>query len=413
MHLGRRPATLILGPEVRIIVPIARSLGRRRVPVIAANWLRDVATPHSRSIVGYRKLPNPSAGYAAFAASLRDLVLSEGIDWVIPTTDLALDCLAGCAQDLRSVAMVACPPAEAVDLVLDKHATLAAAEQCGIPVPRTYRAAEAVAQLARVRFPVIAKGSDKRIPADFKVRYYGTAAALTNAIESDPRFGEKHLIQEYAPGVGVGVEVLMWDGDPVVVSQHRRLKENPSFGGVSVVAVSESPDATLKEMAVRLLRRIGWSGPAMVEFRCDPTTGAVCLMEVNGRYWGSIALSIRSGVDFPGLAWDLAHGIRPEQPVCRVGVKARWTAGLILRQANLLHDMNGFPQPSFWRDLPGAAVDLCGGAHDMLWTWRDPLPALIEAASASRWLLDPRAILRRTNVCNAKTRILRGRTGLG
>jgi protein-tyrosine phosphatase len=117
-------------------------------------------------------------------------------------------------------------------------------------------------------------------------------------------------------------------------------------------------------------------------------------MEVNGRYWGSLSLSIQSGVDFPGLAWELAHGSRPEQPAYRLGVKARWTAGLILRQATLLRDVDGFPQPSFWRELPGTLGDLGGGAHDMLWTWRDPLPALIEAASALRWQLNPRAILR-------------------
>src|SRR5262249_49191106 len=53
----------------------------------------------------------------------------------------------------------------------------------------------------------------------------------------------------------------------------------------------------------------------MVEFKYDPATGRSWLMEINPRLWGSVALAIDAGVDFPyGLfcvATDADPGPQP------------------------------------------------------------------------------------------------------
>jgi hypothetical protein len=38
----------------------------------------------------------------------------------------------------------------------------------------------------------------------------------------------------------------------------------------------------------------------MVEFK-DDGVNPPCLMEINGRFWGSLQLAIDAGVDFPGF----------------------------------------------------------------------------------------------------------------
>ena len=53
------------------------------------------------------------------------------------------------------------------------------------------------------------------------------------------------LLQEYCAGAGVGVEMLMHEGNCLGVFQHRRLKELPYTGGVSVTAIAEQPDPGL------------------------------------------------------------------------------------------------------------------------------------------------------------------------
>ena len=82
------------------------------------------------------------------------------------------------------------------------------------------------------------------------------------------------------------------------------------------------------DYAERLLRSLGWQGVAMVEFKRDSRDGSLRLMEINGRFWGSLQLAIDAGVDFPAILVDLVGGKRPPQrPAYRTGVRTRWLWG--------------------------------------------------------------------------------------
>ena len=62
----------------------------------------------------------------------------------------------------------------------------------------------------------------------------------------------------------------------------------------------------------------------MVEFKVDPRDNTPKLMEINPRFWGSLPLSIASGVDFPYLLCKMAvdGDITPVLDY-KKGVKAR------------------------------------------------------------------------------------------
>jgi protein-tyrosine-phosphatase len=59
--------------------------------------------------------------------------------------------------------------------------------------------------------------------------------------------------------------------------------------------------------AERLLTALKWHGVAMVEFKMDDR-GQYWLMEINPRLWGSLALSIDAGIDFPSGLLQIACG---------------------------------------------------------------------------------------------------------
>jgi predicted ATP-grasp superfamily ATP-dependent carboligase len=133
---------------------------------------------------------------------------------------------------------------------------------------------------------------------------------------------------------------------------------------------------------MRLLGPLGWHGVAMVEFKEDDRTGRPMLIEVNGRFWGSLQLAIDAGVDFPVLNGQLALGQPPDvPPIFKVGLKSRWLLGdldhLLIR---LLHSD---------RDLPDTAPSKLKTLNDFLkffgptlrydvWRRDDPRPALHE-----------------------------------
>ena len=83
------------------------------------------------------------------------------------------------------------------------------------------------------------------------------------------------------------------------------------------------------EATLKLLQRVKWHGVAMVEFKVDTATERPLLMEINGRFWGSLQLAVDAGVNFPLLLLKMAMGqceTIPENGY-RVGVKSRWLLG--------------------------------------------------------------------------------------
>lgn len=378
--------TLILGDEPRVVIPVARSLWRQGIPVILARTHDDSRPVYSRALRRSFLLPGAGRTDRVTLCCLCAIISKERVDFLIPSSDSALRFVADHYDALRVLTNLACPDPSAIRLVLDKARTMEAAAECGIRTPRTMHfasLAELLAARDSLRFPLIAKPATKEVAAAFKIRYYPDIFVLAEDYRTQPNFAKDYLLQEYVPGEGLGVEVLMLHGKAELLFAHRRLKEHPSAGGVSALAAAESLIPELVESSVRLLNHIRWNGVAMVEFRYERSSGAATLMEINGRFWGSIALSSVCGVDFPYAAWQVAHGI-PVKPVSTYarGVKARWTAGLLMRLRELtIKRDDGVPRPSPWRESLAIFASFGPRTHDMLWSWRDPRPALEELAS--------------------------------
>jgi predicted ATP-grasp superfamily ATP-dependent carboligase len=83
----------------------------------------------------------------------------------------------------------------------------------------------------------------------------------------------------------------------------------------------------MQAAAAKLLGAADWTGPAMVEFRVSDA-GTPYLMEVNGRFWGSLQLAIDCGVDFPWLLYRITRNLplTPPQPYI-TGKRLRWLLG--------------------------------------------------------------------------------------
>ena len=110
-------------------------------------------------------------------------------------------------------------------------------------------------------------------------------------------------------------------------------------------------------------------------------------MEVNGRYWGSLPLAISAGVDFPLYEWQLAHGQEPRIPHSyRIGLRSRWLSADIRRLSSLFLETprDGFPRPSKWAESVRFFTDFAAPTRSYIWSWSDPLPAVLEFKQAMR-----------------------------
>jgi predicted ATP-grasp superfamily ATP-dependent carboligase len=73
---------------------------------------------------------------------------------------------------------------------------------------------------------------------------------------------------------------------------------------------------------------LSFSGPAMTEFKIDRRSGRAYLMEINGRFWGTILLAPAAGLDLPYLYWKMLNGVEilPDETNYRIGIKGRYLA---------------------------------------------------------------------------------------
>jgi predicted ATP-grasp superfamily ATP-dependent carboligase len=391
----QKSPVLILGVEPRITIPVARSLNNIGVRVAVGSISSHDPTLHSNAIFAFRRLPTPD--HPSFVAALAAFIREHSFDTLIPTTDGALAAVSRHYDGLSRLLRLSCPRAEIIDHILNKEATLSIAARSGIRVPREFAVTDSagIAAIPQLTFPVVAKPRQKSAGETFKVRYFSSAAELSAALASGALEGA--LLQEYCPGEGVGVEMLIHNGDCVAAFQHRRLKEVPHTGGAAAMAVAEALDPKLKETALHLLRALEWEGVAMVEFRHDAPTGSTALMEVNGRYWGTVACALNAGVDFPVYEWQLAHGEIPNVPSAyAVGMCWRWKAGMLKRWHGIVTGSKSSPGTSAAASY-GNSPTRSQVTRDALWMASDPMPAIFEWLRTAKILAlhDAKAIARK------------------
>lgn len=258
---------------------------------------------------------------------LPELALREGFDWVMAVGEADVLALAEMKAG-GSALRIAAPPLDQMRIVLDKQTLMNEAEAVGIAVPRTWQpdSADPYRWLTEdVQFPLVAKWSDplavtERLKAAGiavdKVVYLHNETELEDCLGKYDTVGLYPLVQEYIPGHGLGQMFHAADGQATLRFQHRRLREWPLSGGVSSLceAVPLGLHADLRARSEALLKRLRWTGPAMVEFRHDPATGRSVLMEINGRFWGSLPLASAAGVQFGWETYRHAFGAGEVEP---------------------------------------------------------------------------------------------------
>jgi len=221
----------------------------------------------------------------------------------------------------------------------DKIKLFQLAKKIDVHIPTTYISTDyenrerLVAAVTSSGFPVVVKPNYSKLRTEkgwinAGVHYAMDERELRDVLSKDTFRLFPFLVQKRVEGPGVGIFLLMDNGDVVAKFAHKRLREKPPSGGVSVLCESIAPPMGALQDAVRILKAVQWTGIAMVEFKIDREQNIARLLEVNARFWGSLQLAITSGVDFPYLLFRMAMG---EKTVCteryKIGVKSRWELG--------------------------------------------------------------------------------------
>lgn len=325
---------LVLDAAQRSALAVTRSLGKLPdIDVFTAESSSQALAGQSRYSTQFFTSPSPIAAPQAYIDWLKKLSSDMEFALVIPVTEVTSQLLLMNMDKLPNVRLAFTSYDNVLQLA-DKGNLMKLAQSLDIPIPATqWLTSASDIKHSTLDYPFVIKPCLSKIfmPSGWiatNVKIINSSADLDKVLHSETYLRDyPFMIQEFVPGNGAGIFCLYNHGNPVTFFAHKRIREKPPQGGISVLSESAPVDPTLKHYAEKLLAAANWHGVAMVEFRVAPD-GTPYLMEVNTRFWGSLQLAIDSGVDFPALMASNELGLNiKETAKYKIGQRLRWLLG--------------------------------------------------------------------------------------
>jgi len=346
-----------------------RSLAKLGLRVAAADITRLGMGQWSKYTSAFYRHSDPQAAPEQFVQNIADILEKCGADFYLPSHDEG-EVIAKYRNRLPANVILPLADYELLSLANDKLRMTKYASDIGVSTPRFEQikqvtdAGRFVNEMGGQSVIKLLRGNSAKgvfYPAGAQQAEAITQGLVTKFNLTPDRYP---IIQERVEGEGWGVSCLYWEGKRIASFTHRRLREKTLTGGTSTLRES-AHNPIMEEYAHRLLDNLRWHGLAMVEFKWNPQLKKAWFLEINPRLWGSIALPIACGVDFPALTYICAtKGDEAARKMCSNypdGVVARWYLGDVILSINLL---------SKGRLLKAMRTILPGGANvydDILW----------------------------------------------
>jgi len=341
-----------------------------------AGWSVGIAAPdahglgaRSRWCAQWHPVPLASEDDERFVAAVNGAVSACGYELVFASSDVELLAL----SRLRSRIAADVPYVSHAALldVMDKLALAGVCARVGLAAPRTWgRVEDAQRELGG--------------PVMIKERTHGDAARTgpgpvpdpviaegSAAVSAQSRFlaqGAEVVVQEPIDGRLMALSVIA-DHDHRVRAcvQQRALRTWPPDIGLSARAVCEPVDPDLAAGVQRLVEDVGWYGLAELQFLVG-ADGTPRLIDLNPRFYGSLALATAAGVNLPAIWAALATGRPvPAGERAQPGTRYQWLeadlrSARIERRGGLIRDVAG-------------CLGFALRARHSIWSVRDPQPA--------------------------------------
>jgi len=390
-----REKILILGAETTQAVAIARSLGTRGYDVYVASSSRNSIANFSKFVKGSFLYSSPIESPYFFVKDLLKILSLHNFDLLICTHETNIIPIMFYREDVEKLTNLPLPPNKVLMKVFNKKEVTELAKKLRIPIPKTYfiENEDEVEELAKeMIYPVVIKpqftaywDGKSRTMSRGKAKIAKNSYEFSEIVKELKQGDYFPLVQELIPELGsggIGISTLIDKHQNLkAIFLHRRLKEVDVQGGASAVCESIPIIDELKNQTLKILRELNFWGVSMTEFKNDPRDNTPKLMEINGRFWGSLPLAIYCGVDFPALFVELMLGkTQSTSDSYAIGERMRHSTSYTSRLINVIFDQIPVwlrPHISKYQEVK----DYCKytiTSRDYIFSFNDPLPYIID-----------------------------------
>jgi len=331
---------LLLGANTQSMLTLAKLLQKRKVFADVVDWL-DSPVKYSSKINNYYRLSDIEENAEQFVADLINIISNNTYNFLIPVNDFALEVCVHYRKNIeKHVKIVGLPDDESYQFCHDKYQLINICKELGINYPKTLHInslSQLDAILPLIQYPVILKPVSSKLIFDNRL-YSFNVKKIYNEEQLIDEIREKInviplMIQEVIDGTGAGLNALCRDGKMIMVYQHQRITEPVGGGASSYRKTAPVNDHGLYDISRRLFKAIKWNTLGMLEYKiCH---GVPYIMELNGRYWGSIELGRAAGIDIPAAIIDEA--LSQKKIEFKTDYKQKYARNLFLEFKYLIH----------------------------------------------------------------------------
>jgi predicted ATP-grasp superfamily ATP-dependent carboligase/FMN phosphatase YigB (HAD superfamily) len=251
---------------------------------------------------------------ASWAVHVAEIAAAQGADLVFPVGFVDAVTFSSRAKVFKRLGVKLAAPETGAVLRVSRKDALAELVGDIVRVPRTIPCASTsvvvLDAIKSLQLPLVVKGLGDASKPEYFSSY---ELAAERAKERAPC-----LVQEYVAGKGRGYFAVAFNGYVLMEFTHERIYEYDPAGGASVAARGPILDPRLFRLGREIVRRLEWTGPLMVETKWVPATGEYYLLELNPKFWGSLALPVSLGYHFPAaLAVAYLKGVDAAKEFCK------------------------------------------------------------------------------------------------
>jgi predicted ATP-grasp superfamily ATP-dependent carboligase len=262
----------------------------------------------SRYISEYFKVPKPTNNETAYIQAVEKILQNDKYDLLLPFGNNAYHAICMVQERIKKLTRILVPSKKNHIIAYDKYQTFEHCQHIGIPVPRTYYGfvRNDLREISNsIQFPIVIK-TKSGTGVKNGLRFANSTEELLKrydemvTIHSNSSEPHNLVIQEFIPGYIHDACSVAARGKTLEILTQVRHWMYPITGGVGAINYTTKNDS-VKALAEQVLESLSWSGPSQIEFKYDERDKKYKLIEINSKFWGTLDLSIRSGVNFPLL----------------------------------------------------------------------------------------------------------------
>jgi predicted ATP-grasp superfamily ATP-dependent carboligase len=376
---GNKIPVIVTNAKSRIAYNIVRSLGQKGINVCTGDFVSCSMSFASGYSKGHFRYPSPFQDQRAFIKCLHEKIDSIGDCVLIPVHEETF-LISKFKDQIPQNCKMVIPSYDQILMAHNKDRWQNIARRLEIPIPETYdldNLRQNSHFLRDLHYPILIK--PRQGGGGWAIKEVESAKDL-EIILSTESFGGlpwgRYFCQEKVHGETHCVAMLFRQGELRGKIAYKQLREYPIAKGQATLRISIRT-AAAEEYFRRFLEKMAWHGVCQADFVIDRETQIPYLVDINPRFWGSLAQAIASGVDFPHLVYRMAiEGDVEPVTTFRTGITTRWIGGDLRTFFPLLKKSESkveFIRQFYFPQTKSTLFDD--------FSWKDPLPFFV-------WSLD-------------------------